>query len=80
MKKVSPSMLSSDFSDLKNDLKSVCDYADYLHIDVMDGVFVNNISFGLYLTGQCGYSAISHTPPVIMSSFAALFPSALKAK
>jgi ribulose-phosphate 3-epimerase len=47
MKKVSPSMLSSDFSDLKNDLKSVCDYADYLHIDVMDGVFVNNISFGI---------------------------------
>ncbi len=47
MKKVSPSMLSSDFSDLKNDLKSVCDHADYLHIDVMDGIFVNNISFGI---------------------------------
>ena len=42
---IAPSVLSADFSDLKNDLKKVND-AKWLHVDIMDGHFVPNISFG----------------------------------
>ena len=47
MSKVSPSILSCDFSKLKEDIDSIVKHVEYLHIDVMDGVFVNNISFGI---------------------------------
>lgn len=43
---VSPSILSADFGALVSDLKTVS-ASDMLHIDVMDGVFVPNISFGM---------------------------------
>ncbi len=45
--KVSPSLLAADFADLTPDLEMINrSDADYLHLDVMDGVFVPNISFG----------------------------------
>ena len=45
---VSPSILSADFNNLGTDIEMINkSVADYIHFDVMDGVFVPNISFGI---------------------------------
>ena len=53
MLELSPSLLSADFTDLKSEIE-VLDKngVKYLHLDVMDGMFVPNISFGPMIIKQ----------------------------
>ena len=46
MIKISPSILSADFANLERDIQKISS-ADYVHVDVMDGVFVPNITIGI---------------------------------
>ena len=45
---IAPSLLASDFANLQRDIEMInSSEADWFHIDIMDGVFVPNISFGM---------------------------------
>ena len=46
--KIAPSILASDFANLQKEIEMLnASEADYIHVDIMDGVFVPNISFGM---------------------------------
>lgn len=46
MTQIAPSMLAADFLHLEKDVELVNQHADLFHLDIMDGIFVPNISYG----------------------------------
>lgn len=46
MTQIAPSMLAADFLHLEKDMEFVNSHADLIHLDIMDGTFVPNISYG----------------------------------
>lgn len=48
---IAPSVLAADFANLRKEVEMLnASEADYIHVDIMDGVFVPNISFGIPVT------------------------------
>ncbi|OHE26590.1 MAG: ribulose-phosphate 3-epimerase [Tenericutes bacterium GWC2_34_14] len=59
MMKIAPSVLTANFTNLEQEIKSI-QTADYIHLDIMDGHFVPNISFGPAISKQI--EAVTHLP------------------
>ena len=64
---ISPSLLSANFTQLTNDIKKVEDLGvDRLHLDVMDGHFVPNLTFGPFIIKQIREITTSHLETHLM--------------
>ena len=57
MVQIAPSMLSADFLHLQKAVEMVNEYADLFHLDIMDGVFVPNLSYGFPIVEAIAKSA-----------------------
>ena len=71
MKHISPSILASDMLNLGNEIKKVENSgAKYVHIDIMDGRFVPNISFGMPIFSDIPSAALNPTTYITIHSTA----------
>ena len=80
MPRIAPSILSADFAVLAESVAAVADEADLLHVDVMDGHFVPNLTFGPDVIAACrSHAAVPFEAHLMVANPDALLPRYLEA-